>query len=181
MLARLGRTAAGLPLRRFGFGGGRRAANRFQVRQFARNSYRYDRRERRSLVPKDPPRRPDGNETDGGRGGFLFKAIGVTGLATMGTLYMYYVMNVGARPMEDRIESVENYGSGRAGQLGRPKQGGVDPWSSDPSATHGESVDSGARDDNVSFGNSDPFPNNDPWESKNARSGGSSSSGSKWT
>ena len=132
-------------------------------------------------MPKDPPRRPDGNETGGGGGGFLFKAIGVTGLATMGTLYMYYVMNVGARPMEDRYESVENYGSGRAGQLGRPKQGGVDPWSSDPSATHGESVDSGARDDNVSFGNSDPFPNDDPWESKNARSGGSSSSGSKWT
>ena len=133
------------------------------------------------MVPKDPPRRPDGNETDGGRGGFLFKAIGVTGLATMGTLYMYYVMNVGARPMEDRIDSVENYGSGRAGQLGRPNQGGVDPWSSDPAATHGEIVGSDTRDNNDPFGNSNPFPNDDPWERKNARSGGSSSSGSKWT
>ena len=134
-------------------------------------------------MPKDPPRRPDGNETDGGRGGFLFKAIGVTGLATMGTLYMYYVMNVGARPMEDRIESVENYGSGRAGQLGRPtNQGGVDPWSSDPSATHGESAKTGGvHDENIPMGNSDPFPSDDPWESKNARSSSSSSSGSKWT
>ena len=158
------------------------------IRAFSRRSNRYDRRERRDLVPKTPPpRHPGGRDDTRGKGGILFKWIGVTGGSVMATLYMYYYLNVGARPMEDRYDEDINNNYGGEGSNGNT---GVDPWSSNPEATHGEydnnSNTSGGTtttNDNV---NNHPFPDDDPWEKKHTSNSGNSGSnstsgGSKWT
>eukprot|EP00943_MAST-04B_sp_MAST-4B-sp1_P006150 g6150.t1 len=156
------------------------------TRNFARmdrDRERYSRRGRRSLVPKDKPVREDPRfDGNNGKSGLIFKLIGATGVASMATLYMYYVMNVGARPLEDRVDDYSgeidnNYNN----------NSGVDPWSSNPNATHGE-VDgksgsvygSTSENDNLDGGNFGHFQDDDPWQKKNSPSS-KSNNNSKWT